>query len=51
MDTVTGDDRKLQSESSHYHDMGVRDIVDFNVLVQGPCSEFEQEVIGVCARS
>ena len=27
--------------------MGVKDIVDLDVLMQGPCSELEQVVIGV----
>ena len=31
------------------HNMGVKDIVDLNVLVQGPCHELEQVVIGVSA--
>ena len=31
------------------HDMSVEDIVDLDVLVQGPCRELEQVVIGVSA--
>ena len=52
-----GEDAKLLSDGSHGpwgfategHDMGVKDIVDLDVPVQGPCRELEQVVIGVSA--
>ena len=52
-----GDDAKLLSEGSHggsplrvmSHDMGVKDIADLDVLVQGPYRELEQVMIGASA--